>query len=114
MLLPFKQKRKSKERSHTVDGKYDKKAHKDSQQLIDKNEDWDNDDDSKWDDLENMEAEFRIHQRLKEFDLVWRNNNQLEKIKQESYKIDKIPKSTYYNKYGSNSSLTKAAAGTKK
>ncbi len=31
-----------------------------------------------------------------------------------SYKIDKIPKLTYYDKYGSNSSLTKAAAGIKK
>ncbi len=61
-----------------------------------------------------MKAELKIYQRLKEFDLVQRNNNQLEKIKREPYKIGKIPKSTYYDKYNSNSSLTKVAADTKK
>ncbi|RGB24274.1 hypothetical protein C1646_773324 [Rhizophagus diaphanus] len=69
----------------TINGKFNKKANKNSQQLIDdnstdalvkeffdENEDWGDDDDSK------------------------------------------IPKSTYYNKYGPSGSLTKAAAGTKK
>ena len=35
-------------------------------------------------------------------------------MKRGPYKIGKIPKSTYYDKYGPNGMLTKAAAGTKK
>jgi len=125
-----KQKRKSKEQSHTINGKYnDKKVCKDNYNSLgfddtsageffneewSYNEDWGDADDSGWDDPEDIEAEIRIHQRLKESDLVWRNDNQLEKIKRGPYKIGKTLKSTYYDKYGPNGSLTKAAAGTKK
>ncbi|GES95772.1 hypothetical protein RCL_jg27997.t1 [Rhizophagus clarus] len=35
-------------------------------------------------------------------------------MKRRPYKIGKIPKSTYYDKYGPNDTLTKAAAGTEK
>ena len=42
------------------------------------------------------------------------NDNQLERIKRGPYKTGKIPKSTFYDKYGPNGSLTKAAANTKK
>ena len=42
------------------------------------------------------------------------SDNQLEKIKWGPYKKEKISKSTYYDKYGPNGTLTKAAAGTKK
>jgi hypothetical protein len=45
---------------------------------------------------------------------VWRNDNELERTKRRPYKIGKIPKSIFYDKYGPNGSLTKAAAGTKK
>ncbi|GBB90989.1 hypothetical protein RclHR1_18070004 [Rhizophagus clarus] len=61
-----------------------------------------------------MEAEIKLHQRLKNLDLVWKDDNQLEKMKRRPYKIGKIPKSTYYDKYGPNGTLTKAAAGTEK
>ncbi|CAB4421001.1 unnamed protein product [Rhizophagus irregularis] len=127
MPLPSKQKRKLKEQTRTIDGKFDKKANKDSQQLIDDNnndvsveeffnedEDWGDDDDSEWDDLEDMEAELRIYQRIRNCGLVWKDDNHLEKIKRGPYKIGKTPKSTYYDKYGPSGSLTKAAAGTKK
>ncbi|CAB4477291.1 unnamed protein product [Rhizophagus irregularis] len=53
---------------------------------------WGDDDDSGWDEPEDMKAEIKLHQRLK----------------------GKIPKSTYYDKYGPNGILTKAAAGTEK
>ncbi|PKK65430.1 hypothetical protein RhiirC2_786171 [Rhizophagus irregularis] len=95
LLGAFKGKRKLKEQTRTIYGKFDKKANKNSQQLIDdnsgdvlveeffdENEDWDDDDNKK--------------------------------IKREPYKIGKTPKSTYYDKYGPSGSLTKAAAGTKK
>jgi hypothetical protein len=77
-------------------------------------EEWGDDDDSEWDEPEDMEAEIKLYQRLKKLDLVWKNDNQLEKKKRGPYKIGKTPKSTYYDKYGPNGSLTKAAAGTKK
>ncbi|GBC46489.2 uncharacterized protein OCT59_017594 [Rhizophagus irregularis] len=109
MPLLSKQKRKLKEQTHTIDGKFDKKANKNSQQLIDnnsgdalveeffdENEDWGDDDDNEWDDLENMEAELKIYQKIKKF---W---------------LGKTLKSTYYDKYDPSGSLTKAAAGTKK
>ncbi|EXX54096.1 hypothetical protein RirG_237740 [Rhizophagus irregularis DAOM 197198w] len=80
MPLLSKQKRKLKEQTHTIDGKFDKKANKNSQQLIDnnsgdalveeffdENEDWGDDDDNEWDDLENMEAELKIYQKIKKF-----------------------------------------------
>ena len=127
MPLLSKQKRKSKDRLRTIDGKYDIKACKDSQQLIDDNgsdasveeffnedKNWGNDDDSGWDDPEDMEAELKIYRRLKSFGLVWKDDNHLEKIKRGPYKIGKTHKSTYYDKYGPNGSLTKAASGTKK
>ncbi|POG61994.1 hypothetical protein GLOIN_2v1785920 [Rhizophagus irregularis DAOM 181602=DAOM 197198] len=63
---------------------------------------WSDDDDSGWDEPEEMEAEIKLHQRLKNFDL------------QGPYKTSKTPKSTYYDKYGPNGTLTKAAAGTEK
>ncbi|PKK56343.1 hypothetical protein RhiirC2_721924, partial [Rhizophagus irregularis] len=75
---------------------------------------WGDDDDSGWDEPEEMEAKIKLHQRLKNFDLVWKDDNQLEKIKRGPYKIGKTPKSTYYDKYGPNGTLTKAAAGTEK
>ncbi|GES96660.1 hypothetical protein RCL_jg14675.t1 [Rhizophagus clarus] len=46
--------------------------------------------------------------------VVWKDDNQLEKMKQGPYKIGKIPKSTYYDKYGPNGTLTKAATDTEK
>ncbi len=77
-------------------------------------EEWGDDDDSRWDDLKDMEAEIKLNQRLKEFSLVWRNDNQLKKTKRRPYKIGKTPKSTYYDKYDPNGSLTKTAADTTK
>ncbi|CAG8754314.1 2803_t:CDS:2, partial [Rhizophagus irregularis] len=86
MPLLSKQKRKLKEQTHTIDGKFDKKANKNSQQLIDNNSG----------DALNMEAELKIYQKIKKF---W---------------LGKTLKSTYYDKYDPSGSLTKAAAGTKK
>ena len=77
-------------------------------------EEWGDDDDSGWDDLENREDENKIYQKLKGLDLVWKNDNELENTKRRPYKIGKTPKSTHYNKYGPTGSFTKAAAGTKK
>ena len=124
MPPPSKQKRKSKKWSRTIDGKYDIKKNyrknnhdlhnETSDELFNEDENWGDDDDSGWDDPEDMEAEARIHQRLKEIGLVWRKDNELERIKRGPYKIGKTPKSTFYDKYGPNGSLTKAAAGTKK
>ncbi|GBB89896.1 hypothetical protein RclHR1_16730003 [Rhizophagus clarus] len=75
---------------------------------------WGDDNDSGWDEPEDMEAEIKLHQRLKNLNLVWKDDNQLEKMKRGLYEIGKIPKSTYYDKYGPNGTLTKAAAGTEK
>ncbi|CAI2186858.1 1186_t:CDS:1, partial [Funneliformis geosporum] len=72
------------------------------------------DDGSGWDDPEDIEAEIKLNQRLKEFGLVWKNDNQLEKTKRRLYKIGKTPKSTYYDKYDPNGLLTKTAADTTK
>ena len=75
---------------------------------------WDDDDDSEWDKPEDMKAEIKFYQRLKKLDLVWKNDSQLEKKKWGSYKIGKTSKSTYYDIYNPNGSLTKVAADTKK
>ncbi|RGB42597.1 hypothetical protein C1646_750781 [Rhizophagus diaphanus] len=83
-------------------------------EFFNEEEAWGDDDDSGWDEPEDMEAEIKLHQRLKSLDLVWKDDNQLEKMKRGPYKIGKIPKSTYYDKYGPNGILTKAAAGTEK
>ncbi|PKY44369.1 hypothetical protein RhiirA4_458651 [Rhizophagus irregularis] len=128
MLPPSKQKRKLKEQPRTADGKYIiKKTCNDSRDSLilevsyndDNSSDFfgdsscyfnddsdsfndnggssssfvndipaGNDDDSGWDESEDMEAG--------------------------PYKIGKIPKSTYYDKYGPNGILTKAAVGTEK
>jgi hypothetical protein len=92
-MPPFsKQKRTSKECSRTTGGKYDaKKVYKNnnlikknskknnfdlrndetvSSEFFNKDEDWGDDDDSGWDDPEDIEAETQIHQRLRGIDLV--------------------------------------------
>ncbi|CAI2183632.1 6880_t:CDS:1, partial [Funneliformis geosporum] len=51
---------------------------------------------------------------LKETKLVWKEDNQFEKIKRGIYMKGKTSKSTYYDKYGPNGTFTKAAAGVKK
>ncbi|KAF0395345.1 hypothetical protein F8M41_010265 [Gigaspora margarita] len=66
---------------------------------------WEDEEDSGWDDTENIETELN---------LMWKNDSQLEKIKRGPYMKGKTPKSTYYDKYGPNGTFTKAAAGTKK
>jgi hypothetical protein len=45
---------------------------------------------------------------------VWKDNNLLEKTKRGPYMKGKIPKSTYYDKFGLKGMFTKAAAGSKK
>jgi len=75
---------------------------------------WGDDDDSGWDDTENLEDEIKINTKLKDLSLVWTDDNQLKKTKRGPYMTSKIPKSTYYDKYGPNGIFTKAAAGTKK
>ncbi|CAI2182780.1 8828_t:CDS:2, partial [Funneliformis geosporum] len=52
--------------------------------------------------------EFLSEEELKGPDLVWKNDNGLEKTKRGPYKIGKTPKSTYYDKYGPNDLFTKA------
>ncbi|CAG8752664.1 11232_t:CDS:2 [Gigaspora margarita] len=69
---------------------------------------WGDEDDSGWDDTENIENE------IKKLNLVWKNNSQLEKTKRGPYIKGKTPKSTYYDKYRPNSIFTKAAVSTKK
>ncbi|CAG8831287.1 5184_t:CDS:1, partial [Gigaspora rosea] len=69
---------------------------------------WEDENDSGWDDTENMENE------INELNLVWKNDSQLEKTKRGPYMKGKTPKSTYYDKYGPNSIFTKAAVSAKK
>ena len=47
-------------------------------------------------------------------ELVWSDNAYLEQKKRGSYLIEKTKKSTYFNKYGSSGSFTKATKGTAK
>ncbi|KAF0501960.1 dde family endonuclease [Gigaspora margarita] len=75
---------------------------------------WGDEEDSGWDDTENTETEIKIYQKLKELKLVWKNDNQLEKVKRGLYMKGNVPKSTYYDKYRPNGVFTKAAIGTKK
>ena len=49
-----------------------------------------------------------------DFGLKWRSDAKLEKKKYGLYKVDKTPKSTYYDKWGSSSSWTEVAKGTRK
>jgi len=69
---------------------------------------------SGWDDVDDMEEEIKINQKLKELKLEWKENVQLEKTKRGPYMRGKTPKSTYYDKYGPSGSFTKAAAGNEK
>lgn len=62
--------------------------------VINNDEEWGDDDDSGWDDEEDIKEETKINQRLK-LDLVWKDNNLLEKTKRGPYMKGKIPKSTY-------------------
>jgi len=48
--------------------------------VINNDEEWDDDDDSGWDDAEDTKEEIKINRRLK-LDLVWKDNNLLEKTK---------------------------------
>jgi hypothetical protein len=81
--------------------------------VINNDEEWGNDDDSGWDDEEDIEEEIKINQKLK-LDLVWKDDNLLERTKRGPYMKGKIPKSTYYDKFGPNGVFTKAAADNKK
>ncbi|CAG8755281.1 2362_t:CDS:2, partial [Ambispora leptoticha] len=49
---------------------------------------------------------------IKKLRLIWNKNNTFEKKKCEPYMIGKVPKSTYFEKYGSSETFTKAAIGT--
>ena len=69
-------------------------AELDKLDVINNDEEWGDDDDSGWDDEEDIEEEIKINQRLK-LDLVWKDNNLLEKTKRGPYMKGKIPKSTY-------------------
>ena len=48
--------------------------------VINNDEEWGDDDDSGWDDAEDTKEEIKINRRLK-LDLVWKDNNLLEKTK---------------------------------
>ncbi|GES94769.1 hypothetical protein GLOIN_2v1785920 [Rhizophagus clarus] len=139
-----KQKRKSKEQARTADGKYNiKKTCKDGWDSLTLEVSYNDDDSSDFfadgscyfnddsdsfndnggsssnfvDDIPAGDINFKFfndEEALKNLDLVWKDDNQLEKMKRRPYKIGKIPKSTYYDKYGPNGTLTKAAAGTEK
>ena len=53
-------------------------------------------------------------QRLQKLDLTWKNKVDKSIGKRDLYMTGKLPKSTYYDKYGPNGSFTKAAKGTAK
>ncbi|CAI2175801.1 12008_t:CDS:1 [Funneliformis geosporum] len=71
------------------------------------NEEWGDDEDSDGNDTNDFTE-------LKETKLVWKENNQFEKIKRGIYMKGKTSKSTYYDKYGPNGTFTKATTGVKK
>jgi hypothetical protein len=54
----------------------------------------DADNESGWDDVDDMEKEIKINQNLKELKLEWKENVQLEKTKRGPYMRGKTPKST--------------------
>ncbi|CAG8674300.1 14307_t:CDS:2 [Funneliformis caledonium] len=64
--------------------------------------DWKNDEVSDWESDIDLKVEQDIQNRLLKvnFELKWRPNAKLEKKKCGPYKVDKTPKSTYYDKWG--------------
>nr|CAG8612592.1 4606_t:CDS:2 [Entrophospora candida] len=79
--------------------------------VINNDEEWGNDDDSGWDDEEDIEEDIKINEKLK-LDLIWKDDNLLERTKRGPYMKGKIPKSTYYDKFGPNGVFTKVARVT--
>ena len=75
---------------------------------------WGNDDDSDWEE-DDME-EKNIYENLinKPLELKWTDDASLEKQKRGMYMKGRIPKSTYYDKYGPSGTFTKAAEGSQK
>ncbi|CAG8600456.1 2800_t:CDS:2, partial [Racocetra fulgida] len=117
MPLLSKRKRKARNRSRNVKGQYNGEDdvldelselyNRNDDDVSNRSKDLNVDDLDGWDDTKNIET-------VQEFNLVWKNDNQLEKIKRGLYMKGKTPKSTYYDKYGLNRTYTKAAVGTKK
>jgi len=61
---------------------------------------WDDEEDSSWESESNIEIEEEIKNQLLEIGLSWKQNTYLEKKIRDPYLTKKIPKSTYYDKYG--------------
>lgn len=78
--------------------------------------DWENDEVSDWgSDFDLEEGQDTRDKLLKvDFGLKWRPDAKLEREKRGPYKTGKIPKSTYYDKWGPSGTWTKAAKGTPK
>ncbi|CAB4430336.1 unnamed protein product [Rhizophagus irregularis] len=129
MLPPSKQKRKLKEQPRTADGKYNiKKTCNDSRDSLilevsyndDNSSDffgdsscYFNDDSDSFNDNGGSSSSFVNDIPAGNINFEFFNDEEV-KNKAGPYKIGKIPKSTYYDKYGPNGILTKAAVGTEK
>ncbi|CAI2195692.1 4570_t:CDS:2, partial [Funneliformis geosporum] len=75
-------------------------------------EEWGDDEDSGWDDDDDTEKIQNL--KNKDFKLAWKKDSKLEKTKRGRYMTGKIPRSSYYEKYGPTGLFTKAAVNTKK
>jgi len=143
MPLASKQKRKIKSQSRELDGKFGSKKSKievNSDVEIDSNllnaevsnfqtlmdndmeeielqeDEWGDDEDSGWESDLDLEQEKKCRDRLisSKLELTWTDNNELEKKKRGLYMKGKVPKSTFYDKWGPNGLFTKAAASANK
>jgi hypothetical protein len=94
-----KRQTKAKEQKRNNNGKFAKKL-----RVVD---DWEDDDDSGWDDEIDI-----LNEKEKKHELVWSDNAHLEQKKRGPYLAGRTKKSTYFDKYGPSGSFTKAAKGT--
>ncbi|CAG8509893.1 347_t:CDS:2 [Ambispora leptoticha] len=77
---------------------------------------WGDDMDSGWKSKLDLDNEEQISTRLmiKKLGLIWNKNNTFEKKKRGPYMVEKVSKSTYFEKYGPSGIFIKATIGIAK
>ena len=102
-------------KSRAINGSFIAKNHDETnfEEEIGVGEDWGNDDDSEWEDIDLKLAETN-YKRLLDVELVWKKDAYLEKKMRGPYLTGLTKKSTFYDNYGPSGKWTKAAEGTSK
>ena len=107
MTRPSKWKTKVKKQEQDNKRKFSKKLKLvDELKLIDEFDEWEDDDDSGWND------DVSLLNENEPFKLAWSDNTCFKKKKRGPYLVGKIKKSIYFDKYGPSGSFTKVAKGT--